>query len=132
MCYFVLDYFLLLLLILFSESLIGGSQGQRNLEGCSPWGHKEWDKAEATWHTSVSKTQSKVVFLKDFSLRALYTVTMTQNTFLYVCYISTDLQIKVEELKTTHIHGNKMIYFYKNIFENKRNGISLFYMFAIF
>ena len=39
-------------------------------------------------HTFVSKTQSKVVFLKDFSLRALYTVTMTPNTFcMCVIYI---------------------------------------------
>ena len=31
--------------------LPGESHGQRNLEGCSPRGHKESDSAEATEHT---------------------------------------------------------------------------------
>ena len=26
-------------------------QGQRNLVGFSPWGHKELDTTEVTWHT---------------------------------------------------------------------------------
>ena len=32
-------------------SLPGESHGQRTLAGYSPWGHKEWDTAEATSHT---------------------------------------------------------------------------------
>ena len=30
--------------------LSGESLGQRSLVGYSPWGHKEWDTTEATWH----------------------------------------------------------------------------------
>ena len=30
--------------------LLGESHGQRNLEGYSPWGHKELDTTEATEH----------------------------------------------------------------------------------
>ena len=30
--------------------LPGKSHGQRSLEGYSPWGHKELNKTEATWH----------------------------------------------------------------------------------
>ena len=29
--------------------LLGRSHGQRNLVGCSPWGHKELDATEVTW-----------------------------------------------------------------------------------
>ena len=28
----------------------GESHGQRSLVGCSPWGHKESETSEATWH----------------------------------------------------------------------------------
>ena len=31
--------------------LPGESEGQRSLAGYSPWGHKESDKTEVTWHT---------------------------------------------------------------------------------
>ena len=30
--------------------LPGESHGQKSLEGCSPWGHKEPDTTEVTWH----------------------------------------------------------------------------------
>ena len=33
--------------------LSGEPHGQRSLVGYSPWGHKESDKTEATWHTQV-------------------------------------------------------------------------------
>ena len=32
--------------------LPGKSHGQRNLEGCSPWGHKKWDMIERLTHTN--------------------------------------------------------------------------------
>ena len=31
--------------------LPGESHGQRNLVGCSPWGHKESDTTKVTYHT---------------------------------------------------------------------------------
>ena len=31
--------------------LPGEFHGQRSLVGYSPWGHKESDRTEATWHT---------------------------------------------------------------------------------
>ena len=31
------------------------SHGQRSLEGCSPWGHKESDTTEVTWHRLLLK-----------------------------------------------------------------------------
>ena len=34
--------------------LPGESHGQRGLAGCSPWGHKELDMTEVTWHTCTS------------------------------------------------------------------------------
>ena len=35
--------------------LSGGSHGWRNLEGCSPWGHKRLDTTIATWaHTHIT------------------------------------------------------------------------------
>ena len=32
--------------------LPGKSHGQRNMEGCSPWGHKKWDMIERRTHTN--------------------------------------------------------------------------------
>ena len=33
--------------------LPGKTHGQRSLAGCSPWGHRESDTTEATWHSSA-------------------------------------------------------------------------------
>ena len=38
--------------------LPGESQGQRSLIRCSPWGHKELDTAEATWHSAIQKSHA--------------------------------------------------------------------------
>lgn len=52
--------------------------------------------------------------------------------FLYVCYISIDLGMKIEAFKTTHIRGNT-IYFYKKYLSKQKNRrMSFFYMFANF
>ena len=52
--------------------LPGKVHGQRNLAGCSPWGHKESDTTEATerTHTGVNRVDlfvAKGNFLCDFS-----------------------------------------------------------------
>ena len=33
--------------------LLGKSHGQRSLEGCSPWGHKESDRTQAAEHAHM-------------------------------------------------------------------------------
>ena len=37
----------------------GESHGQRNLAGCSPWGHKESDMTEATEHMHKQRERMK-------------------------------------------------------------------------
>ena len=39
--------------------------GQRNLAGCSPWGRKELDMTEVTWHTQPSHRRSSASFWED-------------------------------------------------------------------
>ena len=44
--------------------LPGESHGQRSLAGYSPWGHKELDMTEATWHTYRSEKQKAIQTIK--------------------------------------------------------------------
>ena len=48
----------------------GKSHGQRSLAGYSPWGCKEWDMTEVTWHALMP--------------RNLYKETKSHNTSMHV------------------------------------------------
>ena len=50
--------------------LPGESHGQRNLEGCSPWGHTKSDTTIATWHTQCTSCIYYILRLYINSLRA--------------------------------------------------------------
>lgn len=49
-----------------SSVLAGELYGQRGLVGCSPWGHKEADKTEATYQACASHFQIYVLFLRQY------------------------------------------------------------------
>ena len=40
--------------------LPGESHGQRSLVGCSPWGPKESDTTEVTWHTQKARSSGRM------------------------------------------------------------------------
>ena len=59
---------------------LDNSHGQRNMVGFSPWGHKELDTTEVTWHTH---TQLSSNFLNHSSL--VITVTKCALCLFHLC-----------------------------------------------
>ena len=57
--------------------LLGESHGQGSLAGYSPWGQRESDTTEATWHSTVS--QESVINIHTFPSLSLLTHTGTQT-----------------------------------------------------
>ena len=49
--------------------LPGESHGQKSLAGCSPWGHKELDRTEATQHACMD-----TVLYPDFFFKRVYNI----------------------------------------------------------
>ena len=59
---------------------LDNSHGQRNVVGFSPWGHKELDTTEVTWHTH---TQLSSNFLNHSSL----VITVTKCALCLFIYV---------------------------------------------
>ena len=68
--------------------LPGESHGQRSLVGCSPWGCKELDMTEATWHTQKRAKMIIPYARADPTPRYYHKETLI-HTDMYknVCYI---------------------------------------------
>ena len=63
--------------------LPGKSHGQRNLTGCSPWGHKESDMTEcahARTHTSHFPVDTQACYLKYFLLQTMLNIKINDDS----------------------------------------------------
>ena len=84
--------------------LLGKFHGQRNLAGYSPWGHKESDTTEATWHINIC--------IIDKQQGVLYS---TENYIQYFVIVYNRKESRKEYIQIyigIKIHENIYVYFF--------------------